>query len=154
MSLDLPTELTPYFRTSEFEVTSTGLDNRVPTLEVWHALRALCSAVLVPLRERIGPIRITSGYRSPAVNEAIGGSTTSDHPTGRACDLVPIDASRNQAWVTLLGMMRKGLPVDQAILYPHTGHIHVAHVQHRVNRRQVLIEQSDGSLKPYPLDPE
>ena len=32
------------------------------------------------------PIRVTSGYRSPRVNSAVGGSKSSDHMSGLACD--------------------------------------------------------------------
>lgn len=143
--MSVPDELTPFFATGEFEVTSTGLPNAVEDLEIWYSLRALCSAVLVPWREQVGSLKVTSGYRSPAVNAAVGGSSTSDHPTGRAADVVPVDVTQLEAWKVLLGMVRAGLPADQIILYPHTGHIHVAHRQGDLNRRQALIASADGS---------
>jgi len=34
------------------------------------------------------PIRVLSGYRSPAVNKAVGGSATSAHRTGHAVDFI------------------------------------------------------------------
>jgi hypothetical protein len=44
--------------------------------------------VLQPARDKFGPIEVTSGYRSPAVNAAVGGvGATSDHLFGRAADI-------------------------------------------------------------------
>jgi hypothetical protein len=67
--------------------TRLGIDN-TPTEEHIANLKKLCENVLQPLRDAIGlPIRITSGYRSEALNNAIGGSKTSDHSHGRAADI-------------------------------------------------------------------
>ena len=84
-------QLTKNFNLREFTKSNTaarlGIKND-PTAEHIHNLAALCENVLQPLREALGqPIRITSGYRSEALNEAIGGSKTSDHSFGRAADL-------------------------------------------------------------------
>ncbi len=66
--------------------TRQGLDN-TPSMEVIDSLQALVDNVLQPLRDKLGPIVVTSGYRSPAVNKAIGGSATSDHCKGQAADI-------------------------------------------------------------------
>ncbi len=146
--MTLPASLAPYFQTSEFEVTNTGFANRIPDLTTWCQIRTLCSAVLVPLRERIGPIKITSGWRSHRVNMAVGGSSTTDHHAvddaddGAASDIKPLAVSQREAWAVLLDMMRHGLPVDQAIFYPHTGHIHIGHRQAVINRREADAQRS------------
>ncbi len=45
--------------------------------------------MLEPLRVKLArPVMITSGYRSPALNRAVGGSKTSHHMQGRAADLI------------------------------------------------------------------
>ena len=46
----------------------------------------LCNFILQPVREEFGVIRINSGYRSPALNKAVGGSKTSQHCNGQAAD--------------------------------------------------------------------
>lgn len=51
-------------------------------------LRALAENVLEPAREALGEaILVTSGYRCPALNHAVGSADTSDHIRGKAADL-------------------------------------------------------------------
>jgi zinc D-Ala-D-Ala carboxypeptidase len=51
-------------------------------------LKRLCENVLQPLRDYMkSPININSGYRSKALNDAIGGSKTSDHMKAMAADI-------------------------------------------------------------------
>lgn len=63
------------------------IDNR-PSAEIEANLTYLVKNVLQPLRDHFGvPIRVTSGYRSPALNRAIGGSSSSWHSHGCAADI-------------------------------------------------------------------
>lgn len=85
-------KLSEHFELAEFLVSETaarrGISNE-PTPEVIENLRQLCQLVLQPLRIKLGrPIVITSGYRSPALNRAVGGSPTSHHMQGHAADLI------------------------------------------------------------------
>lgn len=85
-------QLSEHFELAEFLVSETaarrGIANEPPP-EVIENLRRLCRRVLEPLREHLNrPIVITSGYRSPALNRAIGGSSTSHHMQGRAADII------------------------------------------------------------------
>lgn len=64
-----------------------GIDN-TPTEEHLHNLEAIAQDVFQPVREHFGkPIYVSSGYRSEALNERIGGSKTSQHSLGQALDL-------------------------------------------------------------------
>jgi hypothetical protein len=64
-----------------------GIDNE-PDNDTIDSLRILCENVLQPVREHFGkPVTINSGYRSPELNSAIGGSKTSDHCKGMAADI-------------------------------------------------------------------
>jgi uncharacterized protein YcbK (DUF882 family) len=78
-----------YFRVIEMLVTNTELDNAPPTgSEVWDNIYETMRR-MDEVREALGkPVRVTSGYRSLAVNTAIGGSKSSDHMTGHAVDFV------------------------------------------------------------------
>lgn len=76
------------------------------------ALQALCENILEPIRAHFGAIHIDSGYRSPAVNKAVGGASTSQHCKGEAADiLIPGIAVRDVSiWVR-----DSALPFDQLI---------------------------------------
>ena len=62
------------------------IDN-TPTPEAVQNLRQLCQKVLEPLRQHFGPIGVNSGYRSPRLNELLGGVANSQHMKGQAADL-------------------------------------------------------------------
>ena len=84
-------KLSPNFHLDEFVTSQTaarrGIDNR-PTPEVIKRLRNTAKN-LEKVRAVLGkPILISSGYRSPALNKAVGGSATSDHMTGDAADFI------------------------------------------------------------------
>jgi hypothetical protein len=85
-------QLSEHFELAEFLVSETaarrGIANE-PTPEIIDNLRRLCQLVLEPLRVKLArPVVITSGYRSLALNRAVGGSPTSHHMQGRAADLI------------------------------------------------------------------
>ena len=64
-----------------------GIDN-TPSDEIKNNLTYLVESTLDPIREAFGaPIVVTSGYRSPELNKACGGSKTSHHTKGIAVDL-------------------------------------------------------------------
>lgn len=137
--------LSPHFTLRELEVTSTGLPNAAPP-EAVDRLSLLCAVVLEPWRARVGALRVTSGYRSPAVNRKIRGSPTSQHMQGEAADVVPIHASLPDAWTALVELVTGAdrLPVDQAIVYVRAhglGWIHVSYTIDRAPRRELLVEQ-------------
>ena len=78
-------KLSEHFALSEFERSDKAralkIDNRVPVRYV-SSLETLCREVLEPLRQHVGkPIRISSGYRCPALNKDAGGVATSQHLT-------------------------------------------------------------------------
>ena len=84
-------KLTEHVILSEFVRSETADRNHIdntPTPDVIENLRALCRNVLEPARVAFGaPIYITSGYRCPALNKAVGGKPTSQHLRGEAADL-------------------------------------------------------------------
>ena len=61
--------------------------NNTPSSSVVENLQQLVTNVLQPIRDKFGPITVTSGYRSAQLNVAIGGSATSDHVLGMAADI-------------------------------------------------------------------
>lgn len=114
-----------------------GIDNSPPP-EVQPAMQRLVEVVLDPLRAALGrPVRVTSGYRAPAVNRAINGSPTSQHMLGEAAD-IKVEGLSAEALATAI--VQLGLPVDQVIWYApeRGGHVHVSFTEKRANRRQTL----------------
>ena len=84
-------KLSKYLSLSEVTKSQTatrrGIDN-FPTDEHLSNLTLIAEEVFEPLRAYIGrPLHISSGYRSEKLNEAIGGSKTSQHSKGQALDI-------------------------------------------------------------------
>ncbi len=104
-------------------------------------LKALCEEVLEPLRQWYGkPIIIGSGYRSPALNKAVGGVKNSQHMTGEACDIHIPDEATGKRWFVWL---MDNVPFHQLIWEkstPSSNHhwIHVAFKRTGINKQQVI----------------
>ena len=88
--------LTKNFTLQEFTRSNTalrlGLSNK-PTKEGIIKLRLLAT-FLQTIRDRLGALRITSGYRSPALSQAIGSSANSQHCRYEAVDLQYVNRGR------------------------------------------------------------
>lgn len=83
----MTTALSEHFSLEELTTTKTGLPN-VPSAAIIERLKHT-AAGMEQVRALLGkPIVVNSGYRSPEVNAAVGGSHTSDHMNGDACDFV------------------------------------------------------------------
>jgi len=139
--------LSPNFTLAEFTRTSTGLPNDPPPSRV-AALTSLCTHVLEPIRALLGvPLRVTSGYRSPAVNQAIKGAAGSQHMLGEAADIVPVGMDVETAMARIVAAR---IPVDQLIVYPLGGFLHVSYAAGKAQRRQLLrSDAAGGSGGPY-----
>ena len=141
-----------FFTWAELTRTSTGLPNE-PDAGHRTNLTVLVQVVLDPLREHLGkPVRVTSGYRSPAVNTRIGGSKTSAHMTGEAVDIKVDDLDAHGIVAALRAIQPPG-GWDQVIAYAPSrgGHVHIgikagAWPRHR---KQVLWAPASGGYEPY-----
>jgi zinc D-Ala-D-Ala carboxypeptidase len=83
--------LTLHFSLSELTASAkaakVGIDN-TPAPELLPRL-VLLAELLERIRERLdAPVIVTSGYRCPKLNRAVGGVTSSDHTQGHAADIV------------------------------------------------------------------
>ena len=84
-------KLSPHFSLAEMTASTTAtrlkLDNAPPP-ELLPRL-VLLAEMMERIRSTLNvPITVTSGYRSPPVNRAVGGVTSSDHTQGHAADFV------------------------------------------------------------------
>ncbi len=134
-------KLSQFFTLAELTTTSTGLINTPPPQELVHLERLAYE--LDKLRIQVGPIRVTSGYRSLAVNKAVGGSSTSAHRTGLAADIIAIGMGRDKVWDLIIEMMASGWDVDQAIIYEDAPHIHIG-FSCGAPRKELLVKTKSG----------
>ena len=133
-------QLSNNFRLSEFTRSDTakrlGIVNECPSVEQVLNLAYLCHMVLQPLRDRFGPIRITSGYRCPELNRAVGGESNSQHMRGEAADIHLPSVERGKEYLTFL----KTLPVFDQLIWEEskgTCWIHVSAKRLAGNRREI-----------------
>lgn len=136
--------LTPHFKLSEFTKSSTATARKIdntPSEQVISNLKLLCEQVLEPLRVHFNcPIIIGSGYRSPALNKAVGGVANSQHMTGEAADIHILDEATGKRWFVWL---MDNVPFHQLIWEkstPSSTHhwIHVAFKRTGINKQQVI----------------
>jgi|TARA_R110000824_G_scaffold105590_1_gene249828 hypothetical protein len=136
-------QLSENFSLAEYSKSNTAvrldIDNE-PLDEHLESAINLFENVIQPVRDEFGPTRITSGYRSEALNEAIGGSATSQHSKGQACDF-ECDGTDNKEVVEWI---IDNVDFDQLILEfyneedPNSGWIHCSFKDEESNRNQVL----------------
>lgn len=116
-------QIPKYFSLKEMTATSQKLPNTPETWEEFSALRDT-ALLLDELREKFGQgIRVTSGFRSAAVNAAVGGSKTSAHRKGMAADIQPWKNTKANmlALAKLCRSLVNATPVDQVIIYTPDG---------------------------------
>lgn len=136
-----------YFTINELTKSATatrmGIDN-TPSQEVKNNLTALVDNILDPLRKAWGkPIRVSSGYRCPALNKAVKGSTSSQHMKGEAADITSINDSFADNAKLLKLLLASGLKFDQVICEEPNAKgepswIHVSYKRFGANRGQKL----------------
>lgn len=143
-------QLTENFSLNEMIKSETalrhGLDNTPPD-EVINNLRLLCEQVLQPLRTAYGRgIKVNSGYRSPDVNAAVGGSRTSDHCKGQAADIeIPGVANAD-----LAKYIAEYFQFTQLILefytpgIPDSGWVHVSYDPNNLKRQVMTAMRENG----------
>lgn len=87
------------------------------------------------------PVMVTSGARTQAQNEAVGGSPTSEHLDGNAWDFLPPKGQSVQAAALTLqnALHAQGVPFDQIEFDPTNGHVHVGFGP---QSRNEIIDQS------------
>lgn len=140
-----------YFTIQELTKSATaarkGIKND-PSIEECQRLTALIEKVLDPLREAYGkPIIVTSGYRCPKLNAAVGGSPFSQHVRGEAADIrsVADTPEENKKLYDLI--VRLGLPFDQLINEYGFDWVHVSFGPR--HRRQKLRAVKSGGKTRY-----
>jgi zinc D-Ala-D-Ala carboxypeptidase len=143
-------QLTANFTLEEMTRSETaarlGLDN-APHPEAITNLTNLCAKVLEPLRAALGPIRVSSGFRSVAVNISIGGSKNSQHTTGKAADFTIKGHSIEHIVDTI---RQSDLPFDQ-VIDEFGAWVHVSYDDSRTRRKALRARRVDGRVVYTPI---
>jgi len=143
--------LTPHFTLSEMTASGTAIKQKIdnqPSEQQIVNLQALCENILEPVRRRFGRTLISSGYRSEALNKAVGGVGNSQHLLGEAADIhcsSVVEARRRYDFI------RQNLDYDQLLLeHVHnigTCWLHVSYVRQpgrRKNRHDARVFTARG----------
>jgi zinc D-Ala-D-Ala carboxypeptidase len=155
MALDLRQQLSKNFTLNEMIQSSSavrhGIPN-IPTAKIIENLRVLCVEILQPVRDYYNlPMKISSGYRSPAVNSLVGGSPTSDHCRGFAADIEVPSISNYQ----LAKYIESNFKYTQLILefytrgVPDSGWVHISYDASRLKNQSLTAKTGPGGLTGY-----
>lgn len=111
----MATYLSKNFTLEELSKSATATRKKIdntPTKEVTENLKKLANDVLQPIREAYGkPIIVSSGYRCPKLNTAVGGAANSDHKFGAAADIHSVSdtvADNKELFDLILKMAKEG----------------------------------------------
>ena len=143
--------------------TRLGISN-TPDKEGIHKLRLLATELLQPLRNVVGALRVTSGYRSESLNKAIGGSfkldengnyvALSQHCKCEAVDLQFVKRGRMDNMKIFDAIINHAIEFDQLILEfgnpaptadKDSDNPDWIHLSWKIkgNRRQILVAYKD-----------
>ena len=120
--------------------------NNAPNKEHLKNMQVLVRDLIQPMRDVLGPIRISSGYRNPELNRAIGGSSKSQHCKGEALDLQYWSKGKMCNKEIYDWVIKSGIEFDQMINEFDYSWIHISLKSNDKNRKQILeaYKDSDG----------
>lgn len=154
--IDYNQQLSEHFTLAEFVKSSTakklGIDN-TPTLLAISHLRELCTNLLEPFRQWYGkPVIISSGYRCPRLNTAVGGVPQSAHQYGFGADIMPKTGTLEEfalKWKEFLET-HPNIKWDQLIKEKakKSEWLHVAIKNGAGKQRSMIFELKDFKAKP------
>ena len=129
-----------------------GINNN-PNAEQVEKLKALCENILQPVRDHFGRVKVTSGFRSIELCEAIGSSARSQHAKAEAADFecVGVDNAELADWI------KRELPYDQLILElytpgePNSGWIHCSYTEGMPRKQFLHAFRKDGKTQYKPI---
>ena len=146
-------KLSQNFTLQEFTKSQTalrqGIDNTPDQEHLTNAVN-LFANVVQQVRNNFGVTVINSGYRGPALNEAVGGSSKSQHCKGEAVDIECPGTPNYEvaSWIA------ENLDFDQLILefytpgIPDSGWVHVSY-KSVGNRKSVLTAMKENGKTVY-----
>ena len=138
-------KLSKNFSRAEIEHSNTAkrldISNEMSEKHLEH-MQGLIDNLIQPMRDAIGPISVTSGYRSPSLNRAIGGSRTSQHCKAQALDIQYWSGGKMNNKIIYNWVLDSDLEFDQMINEFDFSWIHIS-LKKNSNRKQVLEAYKD-----------
>ena len=133
--------------------TRLGIDN-TPTAYQLSNMGILCDYIFEPLRKWVGgPIKINSFFRCEDLNQAIGGSSRSQHCEGRAIDLDDTFGHKTNA--EMFQYIKDNLSFDQIIWEfgddTNPDWVHVSFISESDNRGRVMKAVKENGKTSYQL---
>jgi hypothetical protein len=130
-----------------------GVSN-MPTEAHIANFKLLAEKVFEPIRMHFGkPIHISSGYRSAALNKAVGGSSSSQHCKGEAIDIDMDGSSHGITNKMVFDYIKENLEFDQMIWEFGTDAnpdwVHVSYSSTGKQRKQILKAVKKGGATSY-----
>jgi hypothetical protein len=128
-----------------------GIDNKPFEYELGN-MKAVAENIFEPLRKWVGgAIKVTSFFRSEKLNQAIGGSVSSQHCQGRAIDIDDVYGHKTNA--EMFEYIKNNLDFDTIIWEFGTDDnpdwIHVSYVSNERNRGRVLKAIKENGKTKY-----
>ena len=149
-------ELTRNFTLQELIKSDTAIRkgiNNNPNAEQIEKLKTLCEKILQPVRDHFGRVKVTSGFRSVELCQAINSSVNSQHAKAEACDfeVIGVDNAELADWI------HRELEWDQLILEfytpgePNSGWIHCSVTEGMPRKSFLHAFREEGKTKYKPI---
>ena len=150
--------LSPHFSYEEMTHSAWaerhGVENTPDELQLAGMIN-ICWKLGEPLREVFGPIRINSGFRSPVVNEGVGGVGNSKHLSGEAMDIY---LSSEEIGKEYFMFIQKNIDFDQ-LFFEYNSRVGASVLHTRKGRQKWVLRErarallgnlmaSHGNLRP------
>ena len=144
------------FTLSEMTKSDTAIRkgiNNNPNAEQIEKLKTLCEKILQPVRDHFGRVKVTSGFRSVELCQAINSSVNSQHAKAEACDfeVIGVDNAELADWI------HRELEWDQLILEyytpgdPNSGWIHCSVTEGMPRKSFLHAFREEGKTKYKPI---
>ncbi len=127
-------KISDYYKLSDATYSYTAqrrnIDNTQVSEDTLERIMTLAEKVLEPIYKKYGSIfAISSWYRSPKLNKAVGGAIKSEHKLGSAVDIIPLDIT---AYELAMKIKKAKIPYNRMIL-EYKNNKEWIHIQYRLD---------------------
>ena len=143
-------KLSDHFTYGELTRSQTAVRRNIdntPNQQQIENMISLCENVMEPVRVHFAkPVTPSSGFRIEELNEAIGGSGTSQHCKGEAVDFTVNSTLLSDVYEWII--LKSGIEFDQ-VIYEFSNWIHISHKKYGENRMRCTVAHKVASATKY-----